>query len=236
MGAALVGQQQETAGAEVQVAGIQSALVHGCEVVDDGAGGLLLLPDQGGAHPHLLLSAGKDGIIYLVDRDNMGHYNPSNNNQIVQSLVNIFPFGTPEPGNDSAPVYFNGAVYFSPISDNLQAFGLTNGLLSTAPTSRSSEVYAYPGAAMSVSANGSAGGVLWTVQRNATLTNDQDSTQPGVLHAYDATNLGNELYNSGQAGSRDTLSPASKGSAPLVVNGKVIVATVNNVIVYGLLP
>ena len=58
--------------------------------LDLGSGGVLLLPDQSGAHPHEMVSAGKDGTIYLVNRDNMGHFN-ANNDQIVQSLPNIFP-------------------------------------------------------------------------------------------------------------------------------------------------
>src|SRR5262249_44134286 len=71
--------------------------------IDLGAGGILLLPDQAGAHTHELVSAGKNGTLYLVDRDNMGHFNANNDSQIVQSLPNIFPNGTPEPGNFSSP-------------------------------------------------------------------------------------------------------------------------------------
>jgi hypothetical protein len=94
---------------------------------DLGAASPMLLPDQSGAHPRLLVSAGKNNTIYLVDGDNMGHYNPSNDSQVVQALVNIFPFRTPEPGNYSAPVYFNGTVYFGPVADSVQAFRLTKG-------------------------------------------------------------------------------------------------------------
>ena len=101
-----------------------------------------------------MVSGGKNNTVYLVDRDSMGGYNLNNDNQIVQSLVNIFPFGTPEPGNYSAPVYFNGTVYFGPIRDNIQAFTLTNGLLSTSATSRSADIFNYPGATLAVSANG----------------------------------------------------------------------------------
>jgi hypothetical protein len=174
--------------------------------------------------------------MFLIDRDNMGHYNAANNNQAVQSLVNIFPFGTPEPGNYSAPVYFNGTVYFSPVADSIQAFRLTNGLFNSTPTSRSSDVYAYPGGTLAVSANGGANAILWSVERNATAVSDQDSSSAGVLHAYDPSNLAIELYNSDQAGSRDRLSAAAKFSAPLVANGKVFVATVNALTVYGLIP
>ncbi|HYM06899.1 MAG TPA: LamG-like jellyroll fold domain-containing protein [Terriglobales bacterium] len=194
---------------------------------DLGAGGVLLLPDNVGVLPHLLLSAGKDGTIYLVNRDNMGHYNPSSN-QNVQSLVNIFPNGTPEPGNFSAPVYFNGHVYFSPIADSVKAFQLTYVGLSTAPTSQSPEVYGYPGGAMAISANGNTNGILWVVQKNGTSV--------GVLRAYDANNLATELYNSNQSGSRDTMDVAAKFSIPLIANGKAFVASQSQLTVYGLLP
>jgi hypothetical protein len=197
--------------------------------IDLGAGGPMLLPDQPGAHPHLLVSAGKNGSIDLVDRDNMGHYNSTSDSQIVQTLPNIFPFGTPEPGNYSAPVYFNGTVYFSPVSDNVQAFTLTNGLLSTSATSRSPEIFPYPGGTISVSSNGSTNGILWAIQVNGTDT-------PGVLRAYDATHLGTELFSSDQNSSRDGLDPAAKFSAPLVANGKVFVASSGRLTIFGLLP
>jgi chitodextrinase len=197
--------------------------------LDLGAGGVLLLPDQNCAHPHLLVMAGKPGTIYLVDRDNMGQHNPNNDSQIVQSLVNIFPYGTPEPGNYSAPVYFNGTVYFSPVADAIKAFRLSNGLLSTSPTSESPQIYAYPGGTLTVSANGSTDGILWAVRRNG-------ATAPGTLHAYDPANLGIERYNSDQAGSRDTLDVAVKFSVPLVANGKVFVSSMSRLTVYGLLP
>ena len=150
--------------------------------LDLGAGGVLLLPDQSGAHPHEMISAGKNGTIYLVDRDNMGHYDPSQDH-IVQELVNIFPNNLgQEGGNFGSPVYFNGSVYFAPVQGAVQAFSLTNGLLSTASTSHSSEVYGSRGGTMAISANGTTNGILWTLQSTG-------SSSPGVLHAYNATNL-----------------------------------------------
>ena len=102
--------------------------------LDLGSGGVLLLPDQIGPHPHEMLGGGKgNGPLYLVDRDSLGHYNPSNNNQIVQTLPNLFP-----TGNFNSPVYHNGFVYLCGANDHVQAFQLSNGLLSTNPTSRSS--------------------------------------------------------------------------------------------------
>jgi len=202
---------------------------------DLGSGAALLLPDQPGAHPHLMLSAGKDGTIYVVDRDNMGHFNATSNSQIVQSLPNVFPNGTPEPGNFTAPVYYNGYVFFGPLGDNLQAFKLTNGLLSTSATFRSATMFGDRGASMAISANGpAADGVLWAVQRNG-------PTAPGVLYAYDPAGSGNgqlkELYDSAQAGSRDSLGDAAaKFNPPLIANGKVFVASVSKLTAYGLLP
>src|SRR5262249_32339315 len=143
---------------------------------DLGAGEALLLPDQPGAHPHEMVSAGKDGTIYLVDRDNMGHYSTTTNN-IVETLPNIFPNGNPEPGNFTAPVYLDGYVFFGPLADNLQGFKLTNGLLSTSATLRSAALFPDRGASMAGSANGSSNNILWAVQRNG--------GSAGVLFAYD---------------------------------------------------
>jgi hypothetical protein len=196
---------------------------------DLGSGGLLLLPDQPGANPHLMLSAGKTGTMYLMNRDNLGRFNPSNNNQIVQSLVNIFPNGTPEPGSDSAPVYFNGRVYFSPINERIMAFQLNNGLLSTSPSSQSSTVYTDRGGTLTISANGSSDGILWAVEESA-------ATTPGILHAYNPANLGVEYYNSNQAGARDTLDTGVKFNVPVVANGKVFVVSQTQLTVFGLLP
>jgi hypothetical protein len=194
---------------------------------DLGASGIVVLPDQPGAHPHLLVSGGKNGSDYLIDRDNMGHYNASADTS-VQTLANIFPFGTPLPGNYSSPVYFNGMVYFGPIADNAQAFRLSNGRLPTSATSRTQTSFAYPGASLAVSANGTTNGILWATEKKG--------SSPGVLHAYDASNLQVELYNSNQAGSRDSLDAVAKFTVPLVVNGKVFVVTEGQLVVYGLLP
>jgi len=194
------------------------------------AGGVILLPDQPGANPRLLISSGKNATVYVVDRDDLGGFNSNNNSHAVQTLPNIFPNGTqPVSGNFSAPVTFNGSVYFAPQQDTLQAFGLTNGLLSNAPTSRSSENYGDRGGTLAISANGTTNGILWSIQRNG-------PSAPGVLRAYDPANLANELYNSGQIGSRDILDIATKFSVPLVVNGKVFVGSLGQLTVYGLLP
>ena len=114
------------------------------------------------------------------------------------------------------------------MNDTLRAFQMTNGLLSTSPSSRSSAVYPNRGGSFSVSSNGTGSGILWAVQDN--------NPSIGVLRAYDAANLGTELYNSSQAGSRDALDIAAKFNIPLVANGKVYVVTNGQMVAYGLLP
>jgi hypothetical protein len=154
--------------------------------LDLSSGGLVLLPDQSGPKPHLLIAAGKSGTIYLLNRDSMGHFNPNNDNQIVQSLVNGLPGGTGGTGSFKPPAYFNGYVYFGAVDDFIRVFHMNNGLLSSSPTSMSAVSYGFPGAAFSLSANGNANGILWALQR-------QGDTSPGILRAYDALNLGHEL-------------------------------------------
>ena len=126
-------------------------------------------------------------------------------------------------------MYFNGTVYYSPVADAIKAFSLTNGLLSTSPSSQSAALFAYRGGALAISASGTTNGILWAVEK-------KDSATPGVLHAYDPANLAIELYNSNQAGMRDALDVAAAFSVPLVANGKVFVAASSRLIVYGLLP
>jgi hypothetical protein len=201
---------------------------------DLSSSGPMLLPDQTGGRPHLLVGAGKNGTIYLVDRDNMGHFT-SNDSGVVQSLSNIFPNGTPEPGNYSSPVYFNGTVYFGPVSDRIQAFQLTNGLLSTTPTSTSATIYPYPGATLAVSANGTSNGILWAIQRNDSAV-AEPGTNAATLRAYSTTSLSTELYNSTQAGARDAFGPAAKFTIPLVANGRVYILSQGQLTAFGLLP
>jgi hypothetical protein len=209
--------------------------------LDLGSAGPVLLVDQPtGPVYHLLVSAGKTGTIYVVDRDNMGQYNGSNNNQIVQSLPNALAAGSPgyDHGNYSSPIFFNGDVYYCAVGDYIKTFQWTNGLLSTAPVSQSTATFGYPGVAMAISANGTANGILWAVERVGDDGSGAGPLMPGVLHAFDASNLTTELYNSNQAaGSRDSLTIAAKFNAPLVANGRVYVATQDGYLtVYGLLP
>ena len=187
---------------------------------DFGAGGPLLLPDltdSTGATRHLAVGAGKDTNIYVVDRDNMGKFNATQNN-VYQQLAGELPGGV-----WSKPSYFNGTVYYGDVGDSIKAFPLTNARLAAAPSSKTSAQFGYPGATPAISANGATNAILWAVENNT----------HGILHAYDATNLATELYNS--ANSRDQFAP-NKFITPVITNGKVYVGTPNSVAVFGLLP
>jgi hypothetical protein len=189
---------------------------------DFGSGGELLLPnvvDNAGNTHHLAVGSGKDANIYVVDRDNMGKFNGKADN--LYQLIT----GQLAGGVWAKPSYFNNTVYYGANNDSIKAFPIVNGMLATSPSSRSGHTFSYPGAAPTISASGTTNGIVWVVE----------NSYPAVLHAYDATNLSNELYNSTQAsGGRDNFS-ANKFITPVVANGKVYVGTSNSVAVFGLL-
>ena len=190
---------------------------------DLGSGGELLLPDlmdSTNTVRHLMVGAGKDGNIYVVDRDSMGKFNASSNKN-YQTLTGALPGGI-----WSTPAYFSGTLYYGNVSGTLKAFAISSAKLGTAPQSQSTTQFTYPGTAPSVSANGSTNGIVWA----------HENTSPAVLHAYDATNLAHELYNSNQAAAnRDQFGAGNKYITPIVADGKVFVGTGSSVAVFGLL-
>jgi hypothetical protein len=189
---------------------------------DFGSGGPLLLPDlvdTNGTTRHLAVGSGKDAIIYVVDRDNMGKFNSTTDNIYQQINGQI-------GGVWSKPSYFNNTVYYGAVGDHLKAFPITSAKLATAPTTQSATSFAYPGTTPSISANGTSNAIVWAVENGST----------GVLHAYNATNLTTELYNSNQAASNRDQFSDNKYVTPMVANGKVYVGTPNSVVVFGLLP
>jgi hypothetical protein len=191
---------------------------------DLGAGGavvLLDLTDNGGHVHQLAVGAGKDSVIYVVDRNAMGKFNSTSDNiyQEISGALGGQVF--------SKPAVFNNTVYYGAVGDSIRAFPIVNAMLATTASSKTSHSFTYPGAAPTVSANGSNDAILWAVE----------NSNPAVLHAYDATNLATELYNSNQAAnSRDHFGAGNKFMVPIVVNGKVFVGTPNGVAVFGLLP
>ena len=198
--------------------------------LDLGSGGAMLLPDltdAAGTVRHLAVGAGKDGNIYLVNRDSMGKFSASGNN-IWQQLTHVIGDGTGNGGGVwSTPAYFNHTVYFGVKGGNLSAFAISNALLSTSVSSYSAVSFFYPGASPAVSANGSSNGIVWAHQ----------NTNPAVLYAFDAGNLGHQLYNSSQAANgRDQFGAGNKFITPMIADGKVFVGTQAGVAVFGLLP
>ena len=189
---------------------------------DFGSGGGILLvdaTDSGGNIRHLSVGAGKDSLIYVVDRDSMGKFNPTTD-QIYQEIS-----GQLGGGVFSMPAYFNGTVYYGAVGDALKAFPVVSARLAGTPSSQSTHHFGYPGTTPSVSANGTTNGIVWAIENSG-----------AILYAFDATNLTNELYDSNQAAnSRDHFS-GNKFITPVVVNGKVYVGTATSVAVFGLLP
>jgi hypothetical protein len=190
---------------------------------DLGSGGMVLLPDltdATGTVRHLAVGAGKDGNLYVVSRDSLGKFSAAGNN-IWQELDGVLGSGI-----WSTPAYFNGVVYYGPNGGTLRAFTVTAARLSAAPTSQTATQFSYPGTSPVISANGTMNGIAWTYENGSAA----------VLHAYEASNLSHELYNSNQAANaRDRFGAGNKFIAPTVADGKVFVATTGSVGVFGLL-
>jgi hypothetical protein len=189
---------------------------------DLGSGGAMVLPDfvdSSGRTRHLAIGAGKDSHVYVVDRDSMGKWNASSN-QNYQDIT-----GALGGSVFSMPAYFNNTVYYGASGQTLRAFAITSASVSSAPTSQTAVSFGFPGTTPSISASGATNGIVWAVQNGS----------PAVLHAYDAGNLTRELYNSTQAAnSRDSLGAGNKFITPTIVNGRVYVGTTNGVVAFGM--
>ena len=200
---------------------------------DLGIQNALLIPNT-----NLVVGGGKEGVMYVVDRTNMGHFRSADNGQVVQSFQ-----ASSAARMNGAPVYWNSptygpAIYVWPAGDPLKVFRLVGTQFITPASAQSTALAAggMPGGILSISANGNAAGtgILW-----ATLSSAGDANhapQPGILRAYDAGNVTRELWNSQQNAARDALGNFAKFSPPTVANGKVYVASLSNkLVVYGLL-
>jgi hypothetical protein len=191
--------------------------------VDLGSGGALVLPDMSdsqGVTRHLAVGAGKDQNIYLVDQSNLGKFNSSNDNAIYQKLSGALPGGV-----WAMPAYFNGTLYYGSVGNPLKAFPFQSARLASS-SSQTPGSFGYPGTTPSISANGNANGIVWAAENSS----------PAVLHAFAATDLANELYNSNQAqNGRDHFGVGNKFITPTIANGQVYVGTTTGVGVFGLL-
>jgi len=203
--------------------------VRESDIDDDlGSGGALVVPpmkDADGKTRYLVVGAGKDTIIYLADRNNMGKFNPNNKGNIYQEVTQVGSVEGLGDGVWGAPAFFNNVLYYGAQSDVIRAFRFSNAMLLSTPISTTSIPFEYPGATPSISAAGDSDGILWALE----------NINPGVLHAYDARDLSVELYNSNQAGSRDHFGNGNKFITPTIAGGKVYVATTSGVGVFGFL-
>ena len=191
--------------------------------IDLGSGGALVLPDfvdANGTTRHLAVGAGKDAKIYVVDRDSMGKFNRTRN-EIWQEID-----GQLGGGVFGMPAYYGGVVYYGAVGDNLKAFPIASARLAAMPSSKSPGTFPYPGATPSISANGTQNAIVWAAENGST----------GALHAFNASNLAQELYNSNQSGTRDTFGAGNKFITPMIAHGQVYVGATNGVAVFGLLP
>jgi hypothetical protein len=191
--------------------------------LDLGSGGVMLLPDTSGSPVHLAVGAGKDGTIFLLNRDSLGRFSPAGD-AVLQALHGVLNgcFSTPAMLGDT--VFFGGSDY---TSGSLVALKLSSGLLTEHPISQASATFAFPGVNPSVSASGSGNGIVWVIE----------NASPAVLHAYRATDLGQELYTSRLApDGADQPGAGVKFAVPTICNGKVYVGTQSELAVYGLHP
>ena len=206
------------------------------DLLDDqdlGSTGLMLIPGT-----HLLVSGDKQGTFYLVRQDAMGHYNAHGDTQIAQSFK-----ATAGP-NHGGTVYWDGPsgahVYVWSYNDDLKAFSMSGGAFLTTPSSQSTMTIppsGFPGAMLSLSANGSAAGsgIVWALHPYS--GDASRGTAGGILRAFDASDVRKELWDSRQDAGRDDVGTFAKFNAPTIANGKVYVPTFSGYLaVYGLLP
>jgi hypothetical protein len=219
--------------------------------VDLGAGGVLLLPDQPGSHPHVLVAGGKQGTIYLIDRDKMGKYTSgsTSDSQIVQSVVGFIPGGLNRgPGLYGTPSYFNGNVIVMPQANVLTSIPLINGKLVTTNAMKSPVTEELRGSTVSISAsdatNSKSDGIVWYIDPSAYTYNGSGTTTtngPAVLMAFNASDFSQPLYQSSPVesdeaaqGDQNAAGDAVKFTVPTVANGLVFVGTQTELSIYGL--
>jgi len=193
--------------------------------LDQGSGGILLLPDQPGSYPHELVQVGKEGRILVLNRDSLGGYAPggTNNANAVQDVPGLLG------GLWSTPAYWNGNVYFWGSADYGKSFALNGGTLTTPNSSATPFKSQFPSPSFVISSNGTQSGIAWAARVDEYLSNG-----PEILYAFDATNLANVLYESDTL-ARDYAGTANKFAVPVITNGKVYLGAAYQVDVYGLL-
>jgi hypothetical protein len=186
---------------------------------DFGSGGAAVLADlpAGNTVTHALVCGGKDGTLYVLNRDLLGGFGDSAAVQSIALGHAIF----------STSAIWNNYLFVAGVGGPLAAYQLNLATVQFNPTNSSTHTYGFPGATPSVSASATTNGVVWALDTNSYCTTESKACGPAVLHAYDATKLGTELWNSGIV-STDAAGNAVKFSVPTIANGRVYVGTRGN--------
>jgi hypothetical protein len=196
---------------------------------DFGVGGApLVMPDQSGPVPHLILTADKSGQIYVLNRDMLGHFSVDGNSDVQDFSDGGFPV-------HSNLVFFDNSLYLAPDGGPLQqyTFNPTTGKFATSPKTVSTHIFGCNGCVdgqgsnFTISSHDGKHAIVWAIDYTAF------GSGPAVLYAYAANDLATELYNSAEDGSRDEAAIAVKFAAPTVAAGHVYVGGRNAVTVYG---
>jgi hypothetical protein len=198
---------------------------------DVGSGGALVLPDSAGSplHPRLLIGGDKQGILYLIDRDNMTGFHASGD--VIVQEVTVTAGTCVLCGIFSTPAFWEGNLYVGAVRAVLKQYTIANASLT--PALEAKDVFGFPGATPAVSSTGAANGIVWALDTSNNGTHNSAS-RPAILFAYDATSL-NKLFSSPPSGA-GAAGNAVKFTVPTVANGKVYVGTQNELTVFGLLP
>jgi hypothetical protein len=206
---------------------------------DLASAGVVLLPDRANAPTHLMVALGKEGRIYLLDRDSLGGYCSiciNNNTGDTNTVQNFVLDGNPFFG---IPAFWQNAMYTGEISNAVKrvVFDPGTGQFDTNPASQTNNNFGFPGVTPSISSQDANHGIVWAIDSHDFGPPHQTGPGPAILHAYDAMDLSTELWNSTQAASnRDRAGNAVKFTVPTVANGKVYIGTRSEIDVYGLLP
>jgi len=193
--------------------------------LDLSSGGVMLLPDHSSPHPHEAVTGGKQGALFVLDRDDMGGFSPGQNRVVQQLDANL------HNGYYSSPAYFDGAVYTAAVGAHLDRYSVDGYRLSAMPQSRSAQRFNYPGATPAISSNGDRDAIVWVIAVSGRVRGGP----PAVLRAYDARDVARELYDSNQDEMRDRAGPGTKFSVPTIASGRVYVGTQAELDVYGLI-
>jgi len=198
---------------------------------DLGASGALLAPGT-----NWLVVGGKTGMIYVLQRTNLGHLTQGNTGAVQSfSATAGCPSGACNEVHHMTYWYRTSApplLYVWGWNDVLKAYAAGASGFNTIPAATNSSVTPnFPGGILALSSNGGTNGILWAV---TSTQNAMQQVSPGVLHAYDASNVATELWNSSM-NPGDNLGTMAKFSVPTIANGKVFVGTFSNqLMVYGL--